>query len=89
MTTNFASYEQVLECGCSLKDGRCPRHRRMMEQISFTYYSDEVKGDAIWDLSDGYGEPGFIPEQGYDWSGIRDSSIEAVEAMYGIAIGAL
>lgn len=37
---------------------------------------------AIWALSDGYGEQGYIPEQGYDWSGIRDSTAEAVDAMY-------
>lgn len=38
--------------------------------------------DLIWSLSDGYGEPGFIPSQGYDWSGIRDSSTTAIEAMF-------
>lgn len=38
--------------------------------------------EALYDLSDGYGEPGYIPSQGYDWSGIRDSSDEAIDAMY-------
>ena len=33
--------------------------------------------DRTWKLQDGYGEPGFIPPQGWDWSGIRDSSDEA------------
>jgi hypothetical protein len=36
----------------------------------------------VYDLSDGYGEPGYIPVQGYDWSGIRDSSPAAIDAMY-------
>jgi len=31
----------------------------------------------VWDYSDGYGEPGYVPPQGYDWSGIRDSSAVA------------
>ena len=30
-----------------------------------------------WELQDGYGEPGFTPIQGWDWSGIRDSSDKA------------
>lgn len=39
----------------------------------------------IWSLSDGYGEPGFWPSQGYDWSGIRDSSQDAIKAMHEVA----
>jgi hypothetical protein len=31
----------------------------------------------IYAKSDGYGETGHIPCQGYDWSGIRDSSPQA------------
>jgi hypothetical protein len=40
--------------------------------------------DAIWSLQDGYGEPGYMPVQGYDWSGIRDSSDEAIAAMLAV-----
>lgn len=36
---------------------------------------------TIWSLQDGYGEPGFTPEQGMDWSGIRDSSPGAIKAI--------
>lgn len=39
----------------------------------------------IWDLQDGYGEAGFTPVQGWDWSGIRDSSEEAKDAMFALA----
>jgi len=39
----------------------------------------------IWALQDGYGSPGFTPEQGWDWSGIRDSTPEAIEAMETVA----
>jgi len=24
----------------------------------------------LWSMQDGYGVPGFMPEQGYDWSGV-------------------
>jgi hypothetical protein len=27
-----------------------------------------------WKYTDAYGHPGYIPPQGYDWSGFRDSS---------------
>lgn len=30
-----------------------------------------------WNLQDGYGEAGFTPCQGWDWSGIRDSTAGA------------
>ena len=39
----------------------------------------------IWELQDGYGEQGWTPEQGWDWSGIRDSSPEAIEQMLAVA----
>lgn len=78
--TNFVDYETPLACGCSLKNGRCERHASMMADIHSAWMAGG--NDHLWDLSDGYGEPGYIPEQGYDWSGIRDSSIEAIESMY-------
>jgi hypothetical protein len=37
---------------------------------------------ALWAESDGYGEQGYVPEQGYDWSGIRDSSEGAIRSMW-------
>ena len=42
---------------------------------------DRVDRNFLYQLvylqNDGYGPRGFIPSQGYDWSGIRDSSPEA------------
>lgn len=56
------------------------------EKVTQTYTTQiPVSNDVlleIWDHSDGYGEPGYVPAQGYDWSGIRDSSPEAIDAMY-------
>ncbi len=36
---------------------------------------------VVWKLQDGYGAPGYTPAQGWDWSGIRDSSREAKVAI--------
>jgi len=36
---------------------------------------------AAWALNDAYGEVGFVPCQGWDWSGIRDSSAGAKATM--------
>lgn len=36
---------------------------------------------GAWALQDGYGQPGYTPAQGWDWSGIRDSSPEAKARM--------
>jgi hypothetical protein len=43
----------------------------------------------IWASQDGYGEPGYTPEQGWDWSGIRDSSPDAMAVMLAHAVLAL
>lgn len=79
MTTN-------LSCSCSL-DGRCPRHGAMVAVLHTLYFEggDEM-AETIYALSDGYGIVGYVPPQGYDWSGIRDSSTEAVEAMFDAAV---
>ena len=42
--------------------------------------------NKIWKLSDGYGNKGYIPVQGHDWSGIRDSSNEAIWDMAYVAL---
>ena len=79
-------------CGCDLLDGRCGTHAAMMAAIYGAWYQplpgEPDRRPAIWALSDGYGEPGLVPQQGHDWSGIRDSSIPAVEAMYAAATAA-
>lgn len=41
----------------------------------------DVLFNIVWNLQDGYGTPGFTPSQGFDWSGIRDSSPETKTAM--------
>lgn len=50
--------------------------------ISNTNWTD----NNIWSLTDAYGKKGFMPGQGYDWSGIRDSSVEQIWEMFRIAI---
>ena len=39
----------------------------------------------IWQLQDGYGAPGSTPTQGWDGSGIRDSTPAAIDRMYEVA----
>lgn len=77
-------------CGCSLRDGACDVHSAMLGVIHRTVFdrADEtgVRLGRIWGIQDGYGEPGFTPPQGFDWSGIRDSSTETIEAMWKEAI---
>ena len=40
-------------------------------------------------LDKGYGVAGYTPPQGFDWSGIRDSSPEAIRAIYEGLIGGI
>lgn len=44
---------------------------------------NEVERDSVWILADGFGAVsiGFIREQCYDWSHVRDSSVKAVASM--------
>lgn len=49
------------------------------------YEGSNYIAKKLYDLQDGYGEQGFVPVQGYDWSGIRDSSPAAINAMVQVA----
>ena len=64
------------------------KSRVMMEVIYKAWHEsrDNEFLEGLYALSDGYGEAGYIPEQGYDWSGIRDSSDCAVIRMYQFCI---
>ena len=83
------AWEGKQECGCDLMS-RCDKHAKMAEKLYEVWSDTSEAGTArflrVWNLSDGYGYPGEVPPQGYDWSGIRDSTIEAVEDMYAEAI---
>jgi hypothetical protein len=54
----------------------------MMQEIHTAVFSSNVAADICWSLQDGYGIAGFTPDQGFDWSGIRDSSTDAIKAMH-------
>lgn len=42
----------------------------------------ETLSNLVWDHTDAYGMgQGYLPPQGWDWSGIRDSSPAAIKAM--------
>lgn len=44
-------------------------------------YDDGQLWELCWPYTDAYGEQGLVPPQGYDWSGFRDSSDEAIAQM--------
>jgi hypothetical protein len=87
LLTQLPEYRDT--CGCSLTDGRCAKHSKMLGAIRNVYDNDNGPlFDSMWALSDGYGEPGWYPPgEGINWSGIRDSSTAAIEAMYAVATG--
>jgi hypothetical protein len=41
--------------------------------------------EELCGMQDGYGEPGWMPPGGWDWSGFRDSTLEAITAMDEVA----
>jgi hypothetical protein len=97
MTTALTRYEyRNVEL---LPDGRIRGEQRWRERenwydfearldllrISLATEVHEAAGERIWSLQDGYGEAGFTPCQGWDWSGIRDSTPEAIRSMDAVA----
>ena len=68
-----------------------PCERSVMLEEIYTAWSragmSSALGEAIYALQDGYGAAGHVPPQGYDWSGIRDSSIGAIRAMHALVHG--
>jgi hypothetical protein len=48
----------------------------------FAADADRALVARLWAMQDGYGEAGVTPEQGFDWSGIRDSTPATIEAMW-------
>ena len=69
------------------EDGFSCRFRAHMPlfQIAEAFDHNEAAHDEIWALQDGYGSPGYTPPQGQDWSGIRDSSEDAMAKMLAVA----
>lgn len=66
--------------------GRCDRHARMMATIHKVFYNGTSKqAYDIYAAGDGFMPGQTGPDFEWDWSGIRDSSTEAVERMYEIA----
>lgn len=71
-------------------DEGCPgcAVRPLFKVIAQTVYVEGRYLTETWELQDGYGEPGVMPSQGWDWSGIRDSSPAAIKRMYDFIIEA-
>lgn len=82
------SYEDSYACGCSLFAGICETHQPMMRAIRAAWLNPVSRTQwlAIEAEADGYGKGNG--SMGGDWSGIRDSTPAAVEAMYQAVLGA-
>lgn len=79
--THFGDVRGVEGCaGCAVGP--------MLDVIHRTVYVEGRLLTETWELQDGYGEPGVMPPQGWDWSGIRDSSPAAIKRMYDLIIAA-
>lgn len=62
--------------------------RPMLSDIHAAIRTSDTALNIAWSLQDGYGVAGYTPPQGYDWSGIRDSTPETIRKIHA-AIAAL
>lgn len=70
----------VLGCAsCAVRPMLKVIHEAVMQNGQFL--------EETWALQDGYGAPGITPPQGWDWSGIRDSSPAAIDRMHSVVRG--
>ncbi len=75
-------------CGCSLENGRCVDHAAKMRAIHVAYYAGDVSfARRVYAASDGFGPHTDPDSVGWDWSGIRDSTTDAVDAMFAMVKG--
>jgi hypothetical protein len=58
-----------------------PERRDLRVRVLKRIRDDDDAWVRCWPFTDAYGEEGTVPPQGYDWSGFRDSSYEAILAM--------
>jgi hypothetical protein len=84
------TWPHAYPCGCNLDAGYCDVHRSMIATVASVWRdpsTDRAMLSRIWSNTDAYGSPGSVPPQGYDWSGIRDSSPIAIRRMWETAAG--
>ncbi len=68
------------DCGCTIMEGRCAAHIAMMKVVGEAWFRGNArKFNAVEAHCDGFGAG--VGSMG-DWSGVRDSTPSAVEAMY-------
>ena len=53
----------------------------LRNEVLAKVYADGRLWAELWPLTDAYGVEGFIPPQGFDWSGFRDSTYAAILKM--------
>lgn len=71
--------------GHDTANAECPRCAvtPLMKKIHAAVFdsTNHTAASVAWEYQDGYGEAGYEPPQGWDWSGIRDSSPAAIWAI--------
>jgi hypothetical protein len=60
---------------------RLTDYQKLRERVLTTIYDDDALWEKCWPYTDAYGPEGYMPPQGYDWSGFRDSSPAAIKRM--------
>ena len=58
-----------------------PARRALRSAVLERINKDAELWERCWPYTDAYGPAGEVPAQGYDWSGFRDSSYTAINAM--------
>lgn len=52
--------------------------RALRKTVLQRIHGDSKAWTRCWRFTDAYGVDGFMPSQGYDWSGFRDSTYTAI-----------
>jgi hypothetical protein len=84
----FSAHLHHGEFGCAPKTPEVPETcdhcyvRPMLASIYEVWMTSTAGSEVLWSMQNGYGEIGFMPDQGYDWSGIRDSTPHTIREMY-------
>lgn len=59
----------------------------LLPALHDAFWSSDETHELIWSMQDGYGEAGYTPDQGVDWSGVRDSHPATIWAMHRAVFG--
>lgn len=64
-----------------LDSSHSPKEMLRTKVLNKLWESNSGLWKQCWKFTDAYGPLGYMPPQGYDWSGFRDSSDQAIRNM--------